>query len=73
MESGYSIQRSPSYKVAAKLKNLQYKLKEWNWQNFGNVKDKIITVKKTIEKKETLIQRQWNYDIESHEELVNLA
>lgn len=51
---------SPSYRVAHKLKILRAKLKTWNWNSFGNIKQRVGRLQTEIETMENITQSDWS-------------
>lgn len=52
--------RSPSFKVAEKLRRLKLKLKEWNLTVFGDIRVKIEQLYSQQSELEARLQTSWN-------------
>lgn len=53
------ITGSMSFRLVTKLKNLKFKLKTWNWEVFGDVKENVGRLQEIILRKEDSVQQEW--------------
>lgn len=58
---GEKVQGSPSFRVEEKPRRLKSKLKCWNWQVFGHIRNKLEQLKQLQTDLETRLQVHWNY------------
>lgn len=58
---GEKVQGSCSFRVEEKPRRLKSKLKCWNWQVFGHIRNKLEQLKQLQTDLETRLQIHWNY------------
>lgn len=55
---------SPSQRLPSKLKILKFKLKNWNWEVFGDIRHKLAMLQEMIVQNEEVVQQAWSNEVE---------